>query len=255
MLARRRAEVAALQGSPLFDAAWYLRQHPGLAAAGHDPAAHYAWTGAPAGAQPNPWFDTAFYLGRNPAVAASGENPLLHWIRTGAAEGLDPNAFLDVDWYVARHGVAATGLDPLTHYIRHGIPGGLDPNPGLDAAAYAMEGDRGGPRLARRPAAALVAHRCRHRARSGAAVRLRLVPAAPRAWAPPIRWRTGWTRTAAARPIRCTCSRAASRSRSASPRWSSPMSASSSPSMATPPIRCAASTPSWHAAAIPFATR
>lgn len=144
MLARRRGDVEALRAAPLFDAAWYLTQHPGLATAGHDPAAHFAWTGAAAGAQPNPWFDTAFYLGRNPGVAASGENPLLHWIGTGAAEGLDPNAFLDVDWYGARHGVAATGLDPLTHYIRHGIPEGLDPNPGLDAAVYAMEGDRGG---------------------------------------------------------------------------------------------------------------
>lgn len=138
-LARRRAEVAALRETALFDAAWYLQQHPDLAAAGHDPAAHFAWTGAAAGAQPNAWFDTAWYLARNPAVAASGENPLLHWLRTGAAEGLDPNAFLDVDWYAARHGLAPGGQDPLSHYIAHGIPELHDPNPGLDAAVYAAE--------------------------------------------------------------------------------------------------------------------
>ena len=138
-LAQRSAEVEALRATPLFDAAWYLQQHPALAAAGHDPAAHFAWTGAAAGAQPNPWFDTGWYIARNPEVAASGENPLLHWLRVGAAAGLDPNAFLDVDWYSARHGVAASGMDPLTHYIRHGIPARHDPNPGLDAAAYASE--------------------------------------------------------------------------------------------------------------------
>ena len=139
MVARRKAEVVALRAFPLFDAAYYLRQYPALAAAGHDPAEHFAWVGTAAGAQPSPYFDTARYLARNPAVAASGENPLLHWLRTGAAEGLDPNAFLDVDWYCARYAVAATGLDPLTHYLRIGAPAGHDPNPGMDAQAYASE--------------------------------------------------------------------------------------------------------------------
>ncbi len=144
LLAQRAAEAAALRATPLFHAAWYLQQHPGLAAAGHDPAAHFAWTGAASGAQPNPWFDTGWYLARNPAVAASGENPLLHWIREGAAAGLDPNPFLDVDWYAARHGLPADG-DPLSHYINTGIPGLLDPNPGLNAQVYAAENpDRGG---------------------------------------------------------------------------------------------------------------
>jgi len=139
MVARRKAEVLALRAFPLFDPAYYLRQYPALAAAGHDPVEHFAWVGMAAGAQPSPYFDTAWYLARNPAVAASGENPLLHWLRIGAAEGLDPNAFLDVDWYSARYGVALTGLDPLTHYLRIGAPAGHDPNPGLDAQAYAFE--------------------------------------------------------------------------------------------------------------------
>ena len=138
-MARRRADADALRATPLFDAARYSQLNPHLTAAGHDPASHFAWVGAGAGAQPNPYFDTAWYLARNPAVAVSGENPLLHWLRVGAAEGLDPNAFLDVDWYSARHGVAATGLDPITHYVRHGAPAGHNPNPGLDAAAYMEE--------------------------------------------------------------------------------------------------------------------
>ena len=138
-LARRRAEIAALRGTPLFDASWYAQQHPDLAAAGHDPAAHFVWVGAATGAQPNPWFDTAWYLARNPSVAASGENPLLHWLRHGIAAGLDPNPFLDVDWYMARHGLPPGGLDPISHYVTHGIPARHAPNPGLDAAVYAAE--------------------------------------------------------------------------------------------------------------------
>lgn len=145
MLARRHAEIAALRETPLFDAAWYGQQHPGLAAAGHDPAAHFAWVGATAGAQPNPWFDTTWYVARNPGVAASGENPLLHWLREGITAGLDPNPFLDVDWYMARHGLQPGQQDPISHYVAHGIPGRRDPNPGLDAAVYAAETPDLGP--------------------------------------------------------------------------------------------------------------
>jgi len=136
--ARRADEVAALRASPLFDAEFYLAQHPDLAAARHDPAAHYAWVGARSGAMPSRYFDTAWYLARNPAVAASGENPLLHWQREGAARGLDPNPFLDVDWYLAQNPDAAGG-DVLSHWARVGRAAGRDPNPMLDARALTLD--------------------------------------------------------------------------------------------------------------------
>ena len=136
--ARRADEVAAVRASPLFDAAFYLAQLPQLAAARHDPAAHYVWVGAQSGAMPNPYLDTAWYLARNPDVAASGENPLLHWMREGAARGLDPNPFFDVDWYVAQNPDAA-GENALLHWMRVGRAAGLDPNPMLDARAFALE--------------------------------------------------------------------------------------------------------------------
>ncbi len=139
--ARRAAEAAALRASPLFDAEFYLASHPDLAAAGHDPAAHFAWVGAQAGAMPNRHFDTAWFLARNPAVAASEENPLLYWQREGAARGLDPNPFLDVDWYLAQNPGAA-GQDALTHWIGTGRTAGRDPNPMLDARALTL--DHGG---------------------------------------------------------------------------------------------------------------
>ncbi len=142
LLAQRKEEVAAVRASPLFDAQFYLSQQPELAAARHDPAAHFVWVGARPGAQsgvkPNPYFDTAWYLARNPGVAATGENPLLHWVREGAAQGLDPNPFLDVDWYVAQNADAA-GENALLHWMRVGRAAGRDPNPMLDARAFALE--------------------------------------------------------------------------------------------------------------------
>ena len=136
--ARRTAEVAALRVSPLFDAEFYLASHPDLAAARHDPAAHFAWVGAQSGAMPNRYFDTAWFLARNPAVNATGENPLLHWQREGTARGLDPNPFLDVDWYLAQNPDAAGG-DALTHWIKVGRAAGRDPNPMLDARALTLD--------------------------------------------------------------------------------------------------------------------
>ncbi len=136
--ARRADEVAAVRTSPLFDAKFYLANHPQLAAARQDPAAHLVWVGGPSGAMPNPYFDTAWYLARNPDVAASGENPLLHWVREGAARGLDPNPFLDVKWYAAHYPDVA-GENALVHWMRVGRAAGRDPNPMLDARAFALE--------------------------------------------------------------------------------------------------------------------
>ncbi len=141
--AQRAAEIAALRASPLFDAKFYLASQPSVAAARHDPVAHYVWIGAQSGAMPNRYFDTPWYLARNPDVAASGENPLLHWQREGAARGLDPNPFFDADWYLAQNPDAANpdaaGRDALTHWIRVGRVAGRDPNPMLDARALTLD--------------------------------------------------------------------------------------------------------------------
>ena len=134
--ARRQQEIAAVQASPLFDPAFYLDRHPDLAAARHDPAAHFVWVGAQAGARPSPYFDTAWYLARHPEVAASGDNPLLHWMTHGA--GTDPNPVFDTAWYVARNPDAA-GPGALNHWLQIGRADLRDPNPMLDARAYAAE--------------------------------------------------------------------------------------------------------------------
>ncbi len=136
MVRQRRAEIAALRRSTLFDAAFYRARHPDLAASA-DPAEHYAWVGVREGAFPNPAFDTEWYLARNPGLTGTGENPLLHWQRVGAASGQDPGPLFDARWYAGQHPEAAA--DPLLHYLTIGAGQDLDPNPILDAEAYRLE--------------------------------------------------------------------------------------------------------------------
>jgi glycosyltransferase involved in cell wall biosynthesis len=133
-LRRRAKERAALAGSPLFDAEWYLRRNPEAAP---DPIAHYLDVGAARGLRPSPWFDTAWYLERNPDLAAGGENPLAHYIRFGAAEGRNPNPFFFSRWYLANNPGAAGFSTPLDHYVRDGARALRDPSPLLDARWYA----------------------------------------------------------------------------------------------------------------------
>ncbi len=159
---RKQAEIDALRASPLFDAAFYIAQHPGMEP-GADAAAHYALVGAYSGAMPNPYFDSRWYLSRYPEVAREGENPLLHWLRTGLAAGCKPNPIFDTDWYCRRYpDVAASGLDPISHWIARGAAELRDPNPMLDARAV-LPGIPGGARKRARSDAALVAARQRRR--------------------------------------------------------------------------------------------
>lgn len=73
--------------SPLFDRAWYLREHPDVAASGADPALHYLVAGHPAGLDPGPGFCGAEYLALHPDARASGLDPLVHYERVGRRRG------------------------------------------------------------------------------------------------------------------------------------------------------------------------
>ncbi len=81
------ADAEMLRASRFFDAGWYSRTYPDVAALGADPALHFLREGAAEGRNPGPDFDTAYYLNDNPDVAASKINPLVHFIRSGEAEG------------------------------------------------------------------------------------------------------------------------------------------------------------------------
>lgn len=80
-----RNRVAA---SPLFDAAWYLRQYSDVATAKSDPAMHYVLFGAAEGRDPGPHFSTRGYLSNYPDVARAGLNPLVHYEEHGRTAGL-----------------------------------------------------------------------------------------------------------------------------------------------------------------------
>ena len=82
--ARECTARAALEASPLFDAADYRRR---AGAAGPDPVLHYLRVGAAAGLDPGPDFCNEDYLTANGDVRASGENPLAHYLLRGRREG------------------------------------------------------------------------------------------------------------------------------------------------------------------------
>jgi hypothetical protein len=79
-------QIAVIRMSPLFDAKWYRRRYPDVAAAGVDPASHYFHFGAAEGRAPGPRFSTAYYVKSYPDVAAARINPLVHYVLHGAAE-------------------------------------------------------------------------------------------------------------------------------------------------------------------------
>lgn len=78
--------AAVLLKSGLFDADYYLRRNPDVAAAGLDPVNHYIERGASELRDPGPYFSTRWYVERYPDVAASGKNPLHHFIVYGYSE-------------------------------------------------------------------------------------------------------------------------------------------------------------------------
>ena len=78
--------AAVLLKSGLFDADYYLRRNPDVAAAGLDPVHHYIERGASEQRDPGPYFSTRWYVERYPDVAASGKNPLHHFIVYGYSE-------------------------------------------------------------------------------------------------------------------------------------------------------------------------
>ncbi len=106
---------------PLFDAAWYLKEYPDVAAAGVDPYWHYMTYGWKEGRNPSPYFNTNYYLNQNPDVAAAGVNPLTHYETYGWHEGRDPSIGFSTTGYLqANPGVASAGVDPLLQYVETG---------------------------------------------------------------------------------------------------------------------------------------
>ena len=128
---QRRADLATLAGSPLFDHAWYrgryLADQPGA-----DPVLHYLWLGAAAGYHPHPLFDTAWYAARHPALNLA--NPFADYLRRGMAANEDPHPLFDTAFYCAQ-APEASG-QALQHYATR-APGDMRcPTPFFDVVGY-----------------------------------------------------------------------------------------------------------------------
>ncbi|CAA2160597.1 GDP-mannose-dependent alpha-(1-2)-phosphatidylinositol mannosyltransferase [Methylobacterium brachiatum] len=152
------------------DPAWYLTTYTDVAAAGVDPAEHYALAGYSEGRHPNAAaaaryaresgrelmaeVDPAWYLATYPDVAAAGVDPAEHYALAGHSEGRYANAAaaaryarlqeVDPDWYIARYpDVMESGVDPAEHYAVRGHAEGRLPNPTrLPAKGWAPVEDR-----------------------------------------------------------------------------------------------------------------
>jgi GT2 family glycosyltransferase len=85
--AKLHADARIVRESGLFDADWYIKRYPDVAATRTDPVLHYLEFGASEKRDPSGAFDTRAYLKNYPDVAASATNPLLHYIQHGRLEG------------------------------------------------------------------------------------------------------------------------------------------------------------------------
>ncbi len=124
---RIRDQVALLRESPLFDAAYYLAQHPDLAP-GTDAVRHYVFAGAALGYAPNPLFDGRWYTASYMQTVATGLTPLAHYVAEGATRGNDPHPLFETAWYAAQNPDAGQGGAALLHYLRVGAVAGVPPN-------------------------------------------------------------------------------------------------------------------------------
>src|SRR5262249_31260872 len=106
---RQRRDVQRLAASHLFDAAYYLKTYPDVAASGMDPIRHYVVHGAEEGRNPHPMFDTGYYREQNLDALSRGMNPLLHFAVTGLRDGRGPSPAYSPEAFAA----ATLRRDPL----------------------------------------------------------------------------------------------------------------------------------------------
>ena len=119
---RELGDCQLIEGSGLFDRAWYLAQYPEIARSPLDPILDYVRRGAREGRNPNPLFEGDWYLAQYPDAQATGLNPLIHYLLHGAAEGREPGPFFDTQWYVAQHPELNSRLRAIE---RKAFPGSL----------------------------------------------------------------------------------------------------------------------------------
>ncbi len=108
-----------IQGTALFDAAWYRSHYPDVAQSGIDPIMHYLEHGYKEGRDPGPLFSTEDYYKANPDVFHLGVDPLLHYIRHGKKEGrvVRPVPVEVVEPPLAQTAINSGGVDYLSKWL------------------------------------------------------------------------------------------------------------------------------------------
>jgi hypothetical protein len=84
-----RQQLELIRSSPLFDAAWYLRQNHDVVASGDEPALHFLRHPTRPVRAPGPDFDTARYVDAHPEVLDDGTNPLVHFLLSEEGRNAD----------------------------------------------------------------------------------------------------------------------------------------------------------------------
>lgn len=101
-------DLALIEASPLFDAAWYVQRYPDVARQPVRPAEHYLNVGGAELRQPSLLFDPQYYVvEQSPEIQHTGLNPLLHYLKSGRALGRRPRALFEFP-------LSAPGARPLT---------------------------------------------------------------------------------------------------------------------------------------------
>ncbi|WP_131118332.1 glycoside hydrolase family 99-like domain-containing protein [Lichenihabitans psoromatis] len=109
-------EVGAKQGllpGPLFDAQWYRETHKLGDAV--DALSHYIQHRI-GPFSPVAEFDAVYYLKTYPDIAAAGIDPFQHYINYGYRESRNPSANFDTDFYIKRYLDGKFEQNPLVHY-------------------------------------------------------------------------------------------------------------------------------------------
>lgn len=139
---RRDARDPEAAARRCFDAPFYLRRYPDVAASGVDPFLHYMTIGAREGRSPDPIFHVAGYCYDHPGVAEFGGNPLLHYIVRGRRHAAMPHPLFDAAWYAERYAdVRTSRMDPYEHFLKVGRHQGRAGAPAVEAGTD-LEGTR-----------------------------------------------------------------------------------------------------------------
>lgn len=80
-------DIDLVGGSEFFDADWYRREYPDVAALRMDPVEHFLWLGHRIGRNPSTKFSCTDYLHAHWDIKRAGLNPLVHYLRSGIKEG------------------------------------------------------------------------------------------------------------------------------------------------------------------------